>query len=155
MSRHRRRMPVLRAWAIGVTSIAGLVANNASAQYYCDERYQSCPGYRQPSPPPPQPIFPFGLFQPREAAPPPEPAPYGPPTQAAPSAPARPGYAAQPIDPGLGRQYASLYAPVAGEPYPIPGVRLSDIDPEYLRKAVYFPSNEPPGTIIVDAQNRF
>jgi lipoprotein-anchoring transpeptidase ErfK/SrfK len=147
-------MPGLCAWAIGITTITGLFADTASAQYYCDSRYEACPAYRQP-PPQPQPIFPFGLFQPRQAAPPPEPAPYAPPPQAAPTAPARPGYAAQPIDPTLGRQYASLYAPVSGEPFPIPGVRLSDIDPEYLRKAVPFPTNEPPGTIIVDAQNRF
>jgi lipoprotein-anchoring transpeptidase ErfK/SrfK len=52
-------------------------------------------------------------------------------------------------------QYASLYASVGGEPHLVPGVRLSDIEPEYLRKSVYYPTNEPSGTIVIDAQNRF
>jgi lipoprotein-anchoring transpeptidase ErfK/SrfK len=29
------------------------------------------------------------------------------------------------------------------------------MDPSYLRKAVYYPSTETPGTIVVDVQNRF
>ena len=29
------------------------------------------------------------------------------------------------------------------------------IDPSYLRRAVYYPSTETPGTIVVDVQNRF
>jgi len=82
-------------------------------------------------------------------APPPEPAP------APRYEPLRPGAVTRPLDPALAGQYAALYAPVSGEPYPLPAVRLSDIDPEYLRKSVYYPSNEPPGTIIVDAHNRF
>ena len=53
------------------------------------------------------------------------------------------------------RQYAALYARVDGEPFPIPAVRLSDIDPEFLRKVVAYPTNEQPGTIVVDATNHF
>jgi lipoprotein-anchoring transpeptidase ErfK/SrfK len=53
------------------------------------------------------------------------------------------------------RQYAALYARVDGEPFPIPAIRLSDIDPEFLRKVVVFPTNEQPGTIVVDATNHF
>jgi lipoprotein-anchoring transpeptidase ErfK/SrfK len=53
------------------------------------------------------------------------------------------------------RQYAALYARVDGEPFPIPAVRLSDIDPEFLRKVVTFPTNEQPGTIVVDGTNHF
>jgi lipoprotein-anchoring transpeptidase ErfK/SrfK len=59
------------------------------------------------------------------------------------------------IDPALARQYAALYAPVSGEPYAVPAVRLSDIDPQYLRKRVNVQTDEPPGTIIINAQNRF
>jgi lipoprotein-anchoring transpeptidase ErfK/SrfK len=69
--------------------------------------------------------------------------------------PFRPGTVAPLVDPGIGGQYAALYAPIQGEPFPVPAVRLSDIDLEYLRKSVYFPTSEPPGTIVVDAQNRF
>jgi hypothetical protein len=41
-----------------------------------------------------------------------------------------------------------MYAPVEGEPFPVPAVKLSDIDPAFLRKAVYYPTNEAPGTIV-------
>ena len=32
---------------------------------------------------------------------------------------------------------------------------MARIDPRYLRRAVYYPSAETPGTIVVDVQNRF
>ena len=68
-----------------------------------------------------------------------------------PSAPVEPRGIAPSVAPGVGANYG----PVAGEPFPIPAVRLSDIDSNYLRKTVYYPSNESPGTIIIDPQNRF
>jgi len=59
-----------------------------------------------------------------------------------------------------------IQPPLAGEPRP--SARTLDanleqqsigvhgrIDPSYLRRAVYYPSTEPPGTIFVDVQNRF
>ena len=42
-----------------------------------------------------------------------------------------------------------------GEPISFLGQRSIEIDPRYMRRAVYYPSAEPPGTIIVDAQNHF
>jgi len=126
----------------GLTMIA--IADRASAQYYCDERFQDCD--RRP-PPPPLP-FPFGLFQPREAAPPP---PQPEPRQM----PLRPDNMERPVDPALARQYAALYAPANGEPFAVPAVHLSDIDPQYLRKRVNVQTDEAPGTIIINAQNRF
>jgi lipoprotein-anchoring transpeptidase ErfK/SrfK len=92
--------------------------------------------------------FPFGLFQPREAAPPP---PQPEPRQL----PLRPNNMERPVDPALARQYAALYASADGEPFAVPAVRLSDIDPQYLRKRVYIETGEAPGTIIVNAQDRF
>jgi lipoprotein-anchoring transpeptidase ErfK/SrfK len=59
------------------------------------------------------------------------------------------------VDPAVRRQYAALYAPVYGEPFPIPAVSLSDINPAYLRTVVIYPTHEPPGTIVVDPQNHF
>ena len=59
------------------------------------------------------------------------------------------------VDPALGRQYAALYGPVSGERFPIPAVRLSDINSEYLRTAVFYPTHEQPGTIVIDPQNHF
>jgi lipoprotein-anchoring transpeptidase ErfK/SrfK len=140
------------ALVVGLTMVA--IADRASAQYYCDERYQDC--YRRP-PPPPLP-FPFGIFQPREAAPPP---PQAEPRQLPPrndyTRPdhTRPERVERPVDPALARQYAALYAPANGEPFAVPAVRLSDIDPQYLRQRVNVQTDEPPGTIIVNAQNRF
>ena len=178
MSRRRHGMAGSAALLVGFATLA--LINQVSAQYYCDERYPaSCQTYRQPPP------FPFGLFQPRETAPPPEPAPRPYPQQPAyqeqpayqqqPSyrqqpgyqqqptyqqqpgyqSPQRPSNVAPPLDPTVARQYAALYAPVNGEPFAVPGIRLSDIGPEYLRKSVYYPNGEEPGTIIIDAQNRF
>ena len=133
-----------RPLVICVTIIAASVVNSASAQY-CDGPFPwSCRGYDRP---PPQAVRPWQPFPPREYVPEAQPV--------APAAPVRPGRFARPVDPGLLRQYAALYARVDGEPFPIPAVRLSDIDPEYLRKAVVFPTSEQPGTIVVDATNHF
>jgi lipoprotein-anchoring transpeptidase ErfK/SrfK len=63
--------------------------------------------------------------------------------------------AAPPLDSRSLGQYGALYAAVGGEAFPIPAVRLSDIDPVFLRKAVIYPTNEPPGTIVIDPQNHF
>ena len=117
-----------RPLVICVTIIAASVVNSASAQY-CDGPFPwSCRGYDRP---PPQAVRPWQPFPPREYVPEAQPV--------APAAPVRPGGFARPVDPGLLRQYAALYARVDGEPFPIPAVRLSDIDPEYLRKSVVFP----------------
>ena len=59
------------------------------------------------------------------------------------------------LDAGFDGRYASLYAPVNGEPFAIPAVRMSEVDPAYLRKSVYYPTSEPAGTIIIDPQNHF
>jgi lipoprotein-anchoring transpeptidase ErfK/SrfK len=146
----RRDMPGLGAAAIGLAVLLG-AGEHAPAQYICDVRFNpACPSTPQEmaQPPQAQPGWPFSPFRRRDYPPPPQPEP------AQPFAPQRPGYVA-PLDPGLARQYATLYAPVRGEPFPVPAVRLNEIDPTYLRKQVYFPSNEAPGTIIVDGQNRF
>jgi lipoprotein-anchoring transpeptidase ErfK/SrfK len=42
-----------------------------------------------------------------------------------------------------------------GEPISFLGQRSFEIDPRYMRRAVSYPSAEPPGTIIVDVQNHF
>jgi lipoprotein-anchoring transpeptidase ErfK/SrfK len=55
----------------------------------------------------------------------------------------------------LERQFAALYGRVGGEPFPIPAVRPSDVDFAYIRAAVDYQTNEPPGTIVIDPRNRF
>ena len=42
-----------------------------------------------------------------------------------------------------------------GEPFSFSANASTEIDPRYMRRAVSYPSAEPPGTIIVDAQNHF
>jgi lipoprotein-anchoring transpeptidase ErfK/SrfK len=44
---------------------------------------------------------------------------------------------------------------LGGEPFPVPAIRLSDINPIHLRTSVDYQTNEPAGTIIVDPQNKF
>jgi lipoprotein-anchoring transpeptidase ErfK/SrfK len=50
---------------------------------------------------------------------------------------------------------ASIYAASNSEPFPVPAFRLSDVDPAYLRRSVYFPTDEAPGTIVIDPQHHF
>ena len=82
-----------------------------------------------------------------------QPPPFGPgfPQAPAPGRPAGPpAFVAEPE-----RQYALIYGPVEGEPFPIRALKLSEVDPVYLRRVVPYPSNEAPGTIVVDAQHHF
>jgi lipoprotein-anchoring transpeptidase ErfK/SrfK len=157
-----------RAIAIGILIASGLLADSARAQY-CDDRFPwTCRGFGGP---PEQTFRPVAPFPRREMVPEIEPVAPAPPFRpgipfprremvpemepVAPAAPVRPGGIARPIDPAVRNQYAALYARIDGEPFPIPAVQLSDIDPEYLRKSVIYPTNEPPGTIVIDAQNHF
>ncbi len=65
-----------------------------------------------------------------------------------------PGPAAEAVDPQLS-QYAAMYAPVYDEPFPIPGVDLSQINPVFLRRNVAYATTEQPGTIVVDPYARY
>jgi len=167
MLRYRWQILLPHALVVCVTITIGLIADNASAQY-CDERFYSCrvePYQRLPYQRYPDQTYPYQRFpqqepyqrypqqdwryapvQPRAVAPQIQPAPY----RAAP----RPGPVA-PLDATKRVEYAALYASIADEQFPVPAVRLSDIDPEYLRKSVNYPTNEPAGTIVIDAQNHF
>ena len=127
----------LRASAFAVSLVAAWIAGAPTAQS-CEEPYDfSCgrttsPGAQAlPSPAP---------FAPRAIAPggiaPGDLVPVG-------------------RDSAFGAAEAALYGRVAGEPFPIPAVNLSQIGPEFLRRTVYYPSNEPPGTIIIDPQRHF
>jgi lipoprotein-anchoring transpeptidase ErfK/SrfK len=51
--------------------------------------------------------------------------------------------------------YASMYAEIDTEPYPVPAVDLTDIKPEFLRREVAFRTREPPGTVVVDPAARY
>jgi lipoprotein-anchoring transpeptidase ErfK/SrfK len=47
-------------------------------------------------------------------------------------------------------QYSGVYGPVAGEPFPVPGVKTSDLNSAFLRTEVSYQTSEPAGTIIID-----
>jgi lipoprotein-anchoring transpeptidase ErfK/SrfK len=56
-----------------------------------------------------------------------------------------------PVDPF----YASLYAAVEDEPFPVPAIDLSRVKPQFLRRQVDYRTTEYPGTIVVDPNQRF
>jgi lipoprotein-anchoring transpeptidase ErfK/SrfK len=123
----------------------------ASAQS-CDERFAlSCQRNVGPRW---EPLPPSGPFAPRVIAPSPD---LSPPSDiVAPRDTAAPReLAPAALDPGLRGSYAAIYGRVDGEPFSIPAVKLSEIGAEFLRRAVYYPSNEPPGTIVIDPQRHF
>lgn len=54
-------------------------------------------------------------------------------------------------DTSLGKTYSTP----ADEPYKIDPVAITEIDPQYLRQVVDFPTSEPVGTVVVDPHRRF
>jgi lipoprotein-anchoring transpeptidase ErfK/SrfK len=109
--------------------IAGLISDQVAAQD-CDRYLWACQGATGWHPPA-SPVAP-------------KPAPTVPPSQTS-----------LPFDTGFDHQYTAIYGPVGGEPFPVPAIRLSDVDPVYLRKTLYYPTNEPPGTIVIDPHHHF
>jgi lipoprotein-anchoring transpeptidase ErfK/SrfK len=169
MSNIGRVMVLLAAGA--VVSIDAML-DRAAAQA-CDERYAvSCQRYGGPPPSsypqyqsypqygpqyapqyrpqynqPYQPYQPYQSYQPYQRPV----APY--PQQGAPS-PAPPPRDAY-VDPSLRQEFGAIYAAVGGEPFPVPAVPLSYVDPQFLRRTVSYQTSEAPGTIVVDPQNHF
>jgi lipoprotein-anchoring transpeptidase ErfK/SrfK len=47
------------------------------------------------------------------------------------------------------------YGAVRGEPFAVPAIDLSRINPRFFRTAVDYAGSEPPGTIIIDPEHRF
>ena len=46
------------------------------------------------------------------------------------------------------------YGPVENEPYYLPAIDISQIDPQFWRQNVYYPTTHEAGTIIIDTDNR-
>ena len=62
---------------------------------------------------------------------------------------------AAPLEPPIPTPSADIYGEVTGEPFPIPAVQLTGLDPTYLRTTVRYPGTEEPGTIVVDPPRRY
>jgi lipoprotein-anchoring transpeptidase ErfK/SrfK len=52
-------------------------------------------------------------------------------------------------------RYVVMYSAIDTEPFPVPAVDLSRINPKFLRREVAYRTNEQPGTIVVDIVNRY
>lgn len=60
------------------------------------------------------------------------------------------------IAPGLrDSTVALMYGPIRSEPYVIPAINTTKVDPKFFRQQVPYPTAEKPGTIIVDTNNYF
>ncbi len=51
--------------------------------------------------------------------------------------------------------YSEIYGEMKGEPFPVPAVKVSQINPAFLRKNVAYPGKEAPGTIVIDPANHY
>lgn len=51
--------------------------------------------------------------------------------------------------------HLEIYGAVMGEPFPVPAVDLSGIDPKFYRREVAYSTREALGTIVVDPGQRF
>lgn len=47
-----------------------------------------------------------------------------------------------------------MYAALDGEPFPVPAVDTSEMDPRFLRKVVPYETRHLPGTVVVDLAQR-
>jgi lipoprotein-anchoring transpeptidase ErfK/SrfK len=52
-------------------------------------------------------------------------------------------------------RYGDLYGPVLDEPFPVPGLKASQVRPAFLRTEVPYETPEPPGAIVIDPQSRY
>jgi lipoprotein-anchoring transpeptidase ErfK/SrfK len=50
--------------------------------------------------------------------------------------------------------FAGAYGSVSSEPFPLPAVDLTEIDPEFQRSFSRYAGREPPGSLIVDTSGR-
>ncbi len=51
--------------------------------------------------------------------------------------------------------HRGMYVALDGEPFPVPEVDLSEIDKRFLRQVVPYPTDQQPGTVVVDLAERY
>ena len=47
------------------------------------------------------------------------------------------------------------YAAVTGEPFPVGAINVNRVKPRFLRQAVYYDTDAPPGSIVIDPNEHF
>ncbi|CAH1653458.1 L,D-transpeptidase [Hyphomicrobiales bacterium] len=57
--------------------------------------------------------------------------------------------------PQISPEYLSMYGERLDETHPLPATDLTEVEPQFLRRVVSYPTREQPGTIVVDTDNRF
>lgn len=68
--------------------------------------------------------------------------------------------ARQPVDeaallaPAIDAGRMAMYAAIDGEPFPVPAVDVSEMDPRFLRQIVSYETRQLPGTVVVDPGQR-
>jgi lipoprotein-anchoring transpeptidase ErfK/SrfK len=61
----------------------------------------------------------------------------------------------EPVGPYVDPYYAAMYGPVPDEPYPLPPIDITRVNPVFYRQVVDFQTMEQPGTLVVDPANKF
>lgn len=56
---------------------------------------------------------------------------------------------------GIDPSYAAMYGAIDNEPFPVPAVDYTQLDPRFLRQEVSYRTSEQPGTVVVDPNERF
>ncbi|HEX2654373.1 MAG TPA: L,D-transpeptidase [Xanthobacteraceae bacterium] len=156
-------MPSSRTLTIFAAAFTALATSTAIAQD-CDRFAWACQGY---SPPPRygnwEPIRPNGFpFNPNADERPYQPSyqpydqrPYTDPRYQQPDEPQYSEDHSRKYDPATAQRFASLYGPVPGEPHQIAAVKLGYLNPAFVRAQVNYPTNEPPGTIVIDPRAHY
>jgi lipoprotein-anchoring transpeptidase ErfK/SrfK len=57
--------------------------------------------------------------------------------------------------PQISPEYLSMYGERPDEQHPLPATDLTEVEPQFLRRIVTYPTPERPGTIVVDTDNRY
>ena len=67
------------------------------------------------------------------------------------------GFAALPIRAAFAQEVEAdeIYGPVKDEPYPVKGIDVNRVNPRFLRTLVDYPTDQPPGTIVIDPKSHF
>lgn len=60
-----------------------------------------------------------------------------------------------PKSPSHDPYYLTMYAAIDTEPFPVPAIDLTSVRPRFYRQQVSYQTDEKPGTIVVDPNERF